>query len=162
MNISIVVEYFSLLADEVSEELVWVDGDESALIRYLAERAVPGSHMRFRTHLDETRHLATEIARWLRDCWNSRDDVQRYPAGTPLAVRSVSEIPRLPRGVPVIFAVTGPPRNDELAVLKRYAQSRYTESKILLPACHPSLLLEVIRREGIASWTRMDLDVTPS
>ena len=30
MNISIVVEYFSLLADEVSEELVWVDGDESA------------------------------------------------------------------------------------------------------------------------------------
>lgn len=138
---------------EVQETLIWLDdGSSAGLLDYFARHAGQRGGRPFGSHLEATRHLAIEVARFLRENWESRPAAQAYP-DVPLAVRTIDEIPPLPKGLPVIFALTGAPRGDQLKELKRLSKARYTDSRTVLPATCPEIFLRLIRREGLATWT---------
>lgn len=140
--------------EEVQEQLVFLpDGNPTALVTYLAEHAGGRAGRPFSGHLEAMRHLAREAAYTLREHWSSRPGVEPYPDDVPIAVRTLDDVPRLPDGLPVIFALTDAPRGDQLASLKLFASTRYTDSRTLLPAATPAILLQVLRREGLASWS---------
>lgn len=152
-----VIEDFVLQSGD-QEELVWLeDGSEIGLLRYFAVRAGQRTSPHLSGHLEAFRHVAIEAARYLRDSWDGRPGALPYPDEVPLAVGSLAEVPELPSELPVIFAITDPPRGDEFERLRRLARPRYTDTRVLLPAACPDLLLRLLRREGLATWTTWEV-----
>ncbi len=160
MATAILIEHWVLCGD--GEQLIWLsDGSEMALLTYLAATAgtqTPHPAMRFKDHLEATRWLAEQAAFFLRASWGGIDhDCRPYP-DVPLTVPTLKEVPALPKGVPPIFALSEAPRPDEVGRLKRLAKLRYTESSFYAPATMPGILLNLLRREGLLSISKWEVD----
>lgn len=146
-------------SEELQEELIFLPegGNETTLLAYLAENCGGRAGRPFSSHLEAMRHLAVEAATLLREHWNSRPGVTPFPDDVPIMVPTLDDVPAgLPPGVPLFFALSDPPRGDQLAALRNYAKARYTDSRTLLCAATPALMLAVLRREGLVSvesWT---------